>query len=211
MIVVGLTGSIAMGKSTAAAALRGMGIPVHDADGAVHRLLGEGGAAVGAIEQAFPGTVADGAVDRKALGRQVFHDAAALRRLENILHPMVRADSRRFLRRCAARRERLAVLDIPLLFETGRNRDCDVTIVVSAPAFLQKQRVMRRPGMTPERLSDILGRQMADLEKRRRADFVVTTGLSRRETLRQLRHIVKLLTTRPLRTAGYRYRKRRHA
>lgn len=211
MIVVGLTGSIAMGKSNAADALRRMHIPVHDADAAVHRLLAAGGAAVAAVGEAFPGVVKRGAVDRAALGKEVFHDPAALNRLEAILHPMVRADSLRFLRQCIGRRVRLAVLDIPLLFETGRDGDCDATALVSAPAFIQAQRVLRRPGMTPARLADIRARQMPDTEKRRRADFVVKTGLSRRETLRQLHHIVKLLKERGGRFRPRRTRKRRHA
>lgn len=193
MIVIGLTGSIAMGKTTAAGILRRMGLPVHDADAAVHRLLRKGGTAVAAVEQAFPGTVLDGAVDREALGRHVFRDLEGLQRLEAIVHPLVRADSDDFLRRCARRRVPMAVLDIPLLFETGRDRDCNTTILVSAPAFLQAQRVLRRPDMTERRLADIRARQMPDHEKRRRADFVVHTGLSRRETLRQFAGIVKLL------------------
>lgn len=196
MVVIGLTGSIAMGKTTAAGYLRRMGLPVHDADAAVHRLLRKGGAAVAAVERAFPGTVHDGAVDRQALGREVFGDPCALARLEAIIHPLVQAESRIFLRRRAARRVPMVVLDIPLLFETGRDRECDATILVSAPAFLQAQRVLRRPGMTEQRLADIRARQMPDAEKRRRADFVVRTGLSRRETLRQLADIVKLLRRR---------------
>jgi dephospho-CoA kinase len=193
MIVIGLTGSIAMGKTTAARALRRMGLPVHDADAAVHRLFRKGGAAVAAIEKAFPDTVREGAVDRAVLGRMVFQDLDALERLEAIVHPLVRSDADEFLRCCGRRRAPIAVLDIPLLFETGRDRDCDTTILVSAPAFLQAQRVLRRPAMTEQRLADIRARQMPDHEKRRRADFVVHTGLSRRETLRQLTRIVKLL------------------
>ncbi len=211
MIVIGLTGSIAMGKTTAAGILSRMGLPVHDADAAVHRLFGNGGAAVAAVGRAFPGTVRDGTVDRDALGRQVFRDPEALRRLEVIVHPMVRADSDEFLRRCARRRAPMAVLDIPLLFETGRERDCDATILVSAPAFLQAQRVLRRPGMTEQRLAEIRARQMPDREKRRRADFVVWTGLSRRETLRQLAGIVKLLRSEsPRRRRGAALAKRRN-
>jgi len=201
MIVIGLTGSIAMGKTTASGMLRRLGLPVHDADAAVHRLFRTDSRAICAIAQAFPGTVDDGVVDRAALGRQVFGDARALQRLEAIVHPLVRADADRFLRRCGQRRVPLAVLDIPLLFEAGRNRDCDVTILVSAPAFLQAQRVLRRPGMTERRLAEIRARQMPDREKRRRADFVVNTGLSQRETLRQLSRIVKLVRCRGRRRA----------
>jgi dephospho-CoA kinase len=211
MIVIGLTGSIAMGKTTAAGILRRMGLPVHDADAAVHRLFGNGGAAVAAIERAFPGAVRGGTVDRDALGRQVFRDPEALRRLEAIVHPMVLADSDEFLRCCALRRAPMAVLDIPLLFETGRDRDCDATILVSSPAFLQAQRVLRRPGMTERRLADIRARQMPDHRKRLRADFIVRTGLPRRETLRQLAGIVKLLRSgMPRRSRGAALAKRRN-
>jgi dephospho-CoA kinase len=208
MIVVGLTGSIGMGKSTAAALLRRLGVPVHDADAAVHRLLGRGGAAVKAVAAAFPGTARKAGIDRAALGRRVFGDAASLRRLEDILHPLVRADTDRFLRRMAARRVPLVVLDIPLLFESGGARRCDAVIVVSAPAFLQRARVLARPGMSEARLAAILAKQMPDGEKRRRADFVVPTGLGRRLTLRRLAEIVRVLSANPSRFSG---RRRRHA
>lgn len=190
MVVLGLTGSIGMGKSTAAAMLRRMGIPVHDADAAVHRLLAKGGAAVPAIAAAFPGVVGNGAVDRAALGAAVFKDPAALRRLEAIVHPLVRRAEREFLRRARRQGRRLVVLDIPLLFETGGERRCDAVAVVSAPAFLQAQRVLKRPGMTSERLSAVRASQMADAEKRRRADAVIPTGLGRRPTLRALTRLV---------------------
>src|ERR1700680_3720770 len=133
MVVLGLTGSIGMGKSTAAAMLRRLGVPVHDSDAAVHRLLGRNGAAVAPVAAAFPGTEGPEGIDRAALGRRVFGDAAALRRLEDILHPMVRAEAARFLRRMAARQAKLVVLDIPLLFETGGESRCDAIVVVSAP------------------------------------------------------------------------------
>jgi dephospho-CoA kinase len=192
MVVLGLTGSIGMGKSTAAAMLRRLGVPVHDADAAVHRLLGRNGKAVAKVDAAFPGTAGPAGIDRAALGRRVFGDAAALRRLEHILHPMVRADTARFLGRMRARREPLVVLDIPLLFETGGEQRCDAILVVSAPAFLQRARVLGRPGMSASRLAAILAKQMPDAEKRRRADFVVPTGLGRRETLRRLAEIVRV-------------------
>ncbi len=195
MIVVGLTGSIGMGKSTAARVLRRLGVPVYDADGAVHRLLARGGAAVDVVGRAFPGVLDGGTVDRQELGRRVFGDPAKLARLEQILHPLVRRDSVDFLRRCALQRRPVAVLDVPLLFETGRDRDCDSTVLVTAPVFIQTQRVMRRPGMTLKKLREIRSRQMPDREKRRRADFVVLTGLGRRESLRKLMHIVRLLRT----------------
>jgi dephospho-CoA kinase len=192
MRVLGLTGSIGMGKSTAAAVLRREGVPVHDADAAVHRLLGPGGAAVATVGAAFPGVVRDGAVDRQALGRQVFGDPQALARLEAILHPLVQRASRRFLARARRARRRLVVLDVPLLFETGGEARCDAVVVVSAPRPVQRARVLKRRGMTPERLAGIEARQMPDAEKRRRADAVVPTGLDRRTALRALRRVLKL-------------------
>jgi dephospho-CoA kinase len=193
MIVLGLTGSIGMGKSTAAALLRRLGVPVHDADAAVHRLLARGGLAVPLVAAAFPGVVENGAVDRQALGRIVFADPAALERLEAILHPLVRREERRFLARARAQRRRLAALDIPLLFETGAETRCDRVVVVSAPRRVQLGRVLKRAGMTRERLAGIEARQMADAQKCRRADFVVQTGLGRRLSLRAIRRIVRLL------------------
>ena len=194
MRVLGLTGSIGMGKSAAARALRRLGVPVHDADAAVHRLLGPGGGAVATVGRAFPGVVVDGAVDRAALGRQVFDNPAALARLEAILHPLVQRSEQRFLRGALARREPVAVLDIPLLFEIGGERRCDAVIVVSAPRFVQEGRVLRRKGMTAGRLLAVRARQMPDAEKRRRADFVVPTGLDKRATLRRLAAIVRVMT-----------------
>lgn len=193
MRILGLTGSIGMGKSTAAAMLRRMGIPVHDADAVVHRLLGRGGAAVAAVEAAFPGVVQKGVVDRAELGRRVFGNDAALRRLEAILHPMVRAAERAFLARQRSRHVRLVVLDIPLLFETGAERRCDAVAVVTAPAFLQAARVLARPGMTPARLAAVLAKQMPDADKCKRADFVVPTGRGKGPALRRLRAIVRLM------------------
>lgn len=191
MKILGLTGSIGMGKSTAARMLRRLGVPVHDADCAVHVLMAKGGKAVAEVEAAFPGVVKDGAIDRAELGKRVFGDAAALKRLEGILHPLVRQVERAFLKRFA--RSKLVVLDIPLLFETGGETRCDKVAVVSAPAFLQEQRVLKRPGMTRERLQAILAKQMPDGEKRRRADFVVPTGLGMRPALRHLKAIVTLM------------------
>lgn len=193
MVIVGLTGSIGMGKTTASGMLRRLGLPVHDADAAVHALMEAGGAAVAPIAHAFPQAVRAGAVDRPKLGRIVYEDPALLRRLELIIHPLVRAEEERFLRQSARRRCPLVILDIPLLFETGGDRRVDATIVVSAPAFLQAQRVLRRPGMDGERLARIRVQQMPDADKRRRADFVVRTGLSKSDTLRQLAHIVTVL------------------
>ena len=191
MITLALTGSLGMGKSTAAAMLRRLRVPVWDADAEVHRLLGPGGAAVEAVAQEFPGTCAGDRIDRKRLGARVFGDASALRRLEAILHPRVRAAERRFLLASRCRRAALVVLDIPLLFETKGEARVDGVIVVSAPAWLQRQRVLRRPGMSDERLSAVLAQQTPDAEKRRRADWVLPTGLGKALTLRRLRSVLR--------------------
>ena len=194
MFVLGLTGSIGMGKTTAAAMFRCYKVPVYDADAGVHQLLGRGGAAVPAVGNLFPGSVRDGGIDRKTLGKIVFDDPQSLGRLESILHPLVRKRQAAFLRVSAGHRRRLAVLDIPLLFETGVDSICDAVAVVSAPFYLQSLRVLSRSGMTEEKFSGILARQMPDLEKRRRADFVIPTGLGRRITLLSVREIIKVTT-----------------
>ena len=194
MIILGLTGSIGMGKSTAAATLRRLGIPLFDADRLVHRLLGPGGSAVELVEAVFPGVRRlEGGIDRALLGQRVFSDREALSRLERIIHPMVEAGEKRFLASARARREPIVVLDIPLLFESGSEHRCDYVLVVSAPTLVQRQRVLRRPGMTERRMGAILANQMPDREKRRRADFVVPTGMSRSLSLRRLRAIVRQL------------------
>ena len=194
MILIGLTGSIGMGKSTAAAALRRLGLPVHDADAAVHRLLAPGGGAVGPVLAAFP-DVADpaGGIDRQRLGLRVFGDPAALRRLEAILHPRVRVAKRRFLAAQARRRRPMVVLDVPLLYETGGERQCDAVLVVSAPALLQRQRVLARPGMTPDKFRAILAKQMPDAQKRRRTPYVIPTGNGRRFSLDRLRAALRAI------------------
>jgi len=199
MRVLGLTGGIAMGKSTAARQLRRLGLPLHDADAAVHRLYARGGPAVPAIAARFPAAVVEGRVDRQVLGRLVFGRPDELRALERILHPLVRQATRRFLRTQALRRRRLVVLDIPLLFETGGERLCDAVVVVSAPGFLQRQRALRRPGMTAEKLDAILARQTPDREKRRRADHVVPSGLGYGFALRHLQRAVRLARRAPRR------------
>lgn len=191
MVILGLTGSIGMGKSTAAAMLRRMGVPVCDSDAIVHRLLGRGGAAVRPIAAAFPGVVRDGAVDRQALGAAVFGNPAALKRLEAIVHPLVRRTQQRFLAGSARRGVPVVVLDVPLLFETGGERRVDGVIVVSAPLAVQRTRVLARPGMTREKLAGILARQTPDAEKRRRADWVVPTGRGRRPTRAALRRVLR--------------------
>ncbi len=196
MIVVGLTGSIGMGKSNAVRVLRFLGVPVYDADAEVHRIYAKGGAAVEPIARAFPGAVRAGAVDRTRLSEMLRADPGAVPRLERIVHPLVRRIQERFLRTMRLRRVPIAVLDIPLLFETGGEKRCDAVIVVSAPAFIQRQRVLRRPGMTSAKLDLLLGRQTPDALKRRRADFVVHTNRGYRDTLHELRRILALLRER---------------
>jgi dephospho-CoA kinase len=183
MVIVGLTGSIGMGKSTAAKMLREMGVPVYDADAAVHALQARNGPALPAIEAAFPGVVKAGVLDRQALGARVFGNKEALRRLEAIVHPMVQQRQRAFLRRAALAGEKLVVLDIPLLFEGQGHRMVDAIAVVSAPAEMQRERVLARPGMTEEKFAEILKKQTPDAEKRARADFVIDYA---REQVRQV-------------------------
>ena len=194
MIVLGLTGSIGMGKSTATTSFRRLGIPVFDADAAVHRLQARGGRAVAPIGAAFPGSVVDGKVNREALRRAVLSDPTALKRLERIVHPLVRDEEKRFLARARRAGRRLVVLDVPLLLETGGEKRVDRVVVVSAPAATQAVRVLRRPGMTAERLASIRARQMPDAEKRRRAHHVVATGLNRRFAQAAILRLVRRLT-----------------
>lgn len=188
MIVLGLTGSIGMGKSTVEGFFAENGVPVHDADAAVHRLYA--GHAAQLIEAAFPGTTQDGTVDRARLAARVIGDPAALRRLEGIVHPLVRRAEEQFLAQAEAAGAPVVVLNIPLLFETGGDTRCDAVVVVSAPAETQRARVMSRPGMTEEKFTGLLGKQMPDAEKRRRADFVVDTGQDFDSTRAQVRAIL---------------------
>ncbi|MFZ1679614.1 MAG: dephospho-CoA kinase [Rhizobiaceae bacterium] len=174
MIVVGLTGSIGMGKTTTARMFADAGIPVHDADAAVHRLYT--GRAAPLIEAAFPGTVSAGTVDRARLSAAVVGNEAAMKRLEAIVHPLVRKEEDAFLEAARAAGATMAILDIPLLFETGRDARMDAVIVVTADPQIQRQRVLERPGMTAEKFEAILSRQTPDAEKRRRADFIIDTG-----------------------------------
>lgn len=196
MRVLGLTGSIAMGKSTAALMLRRLGLPIHDADACVHRLFAKGGRAVGPISIAFPGVVENGAVDRNKLGSRVFGNPGELKKLESIVHPLVRDERDRFLGRNRRCRVPLVVLDVPLLYETKGQGICDEVMVVSAPAFLQRRRALARPDMTPEKLASILARQMPDYGKRKLADVVIATGLGFADTRRRLaRYIGRLRKT----------------
>jgi dephospho-CoA kinase len=174
MIVLGLTGSIGMGKSTTATLFAEAGVPVYDADAAVHRLYE--GEAVATIEAAFPGTTANGRVDRDKLSARVVHDSAAIRRLEEIVHPMLGASRQKFLRDAEQSGAPIAVIDVPLLFETGGEKRVDAVVVVTTSAELQRERILARPNMTEEKLAAILARQMPDAEKRKRAHFVVDTS-----------------------------------
>ncbi len=192
MFILGLTGSIGMGKTVAARDFAKLGIPVHESDAVVHGLIGPGGDAVKAVGDAFPGVVNADAVDRGLLGAQVFDDDLALKRLEAILHPRVRAAELRFLGQHARLQTPLVVLDVPLLFETGGERRCDAVAVVSAPYRVQRRRVLSRPGMTEAKFKSILKHQISDYEKRRAADFVIYSGLGRGFSLQRIRQIVTL-------------------
>jgi dephospho-CoA kinase len=206
MRVLGLTGSIGMGKTTAARLLKRMRVPVHDADAAVHTLFAPGGAAVPAIAKAFPGAVHEGAVDRLKLGATVFgpDGQLALGKLEAIVHPLVRLATRRWLAEQARRGRRTVVLDVPLLFESHLEEHHDSIMVVSAPAFLQRQRVLRRRGMSEGKLREILARQMPDRLKRRRADAVISSGLGQRMTFLGLRRALRQLKRRGAWKPGFR-------
>jgi dephospho-CoA kinase len=197
MFVLGLTGSVGMGKSTTARFFAEAGVPVHDADAVVHRLYE--GEAVGAIEAAFPGTTAGGRVERNKLAARVLEDSAALKRLEAIVHPLVHEAEKRLLAEAEARGERIAVLDIPLLFETGADRRMDAIVVVSAPPETQRARLLERPGMTIQKLEAILARQIPDAEKRRRADFVVDTSKGFESARAQVRAIIDAVARMPAR------------
>ena len=197
MIVLGLTGSVAMGKSTTARFFAEEGVPVHDADAVVHRLYE--GDAVPVVEAAFPGTTADGKIDRVKLGSRVMGDLAALRQLEAIVHPMVQDAERRFLAEAEAKGAPVVVLDIPLLFETGGDSRVDAVVVVTAPAEVQRARAMSRSGMTEQRLDAMLARQMPDSEKRLRADFLVDTSRGFDDARAQVRAILGKVATMPKR------------
>jgi dephospho-CoA kinase len=191
MFVLGLTGSIGMGKTTTAAMFRAEGIRVHDSDATVHELYR--GAAAPAVEAAFPGVARDGVIDRSALGARVFDDPAALQRLEAIVHPLVAAAREKFLAEAAKAGARRVVLDVPLLFEIGADRSVDAVVLVSAPESVQKARAASRPGMTPLRLEAILAKQMPDAEKRARAHFIIDTGSGFEAARRQVRGVLRAL------------------
>ncbi len=189
-MIVGLTGSIAMGKSTTADMFEKLGYPVFDADKQVHRLYRKGGQAAKQIGQIFPDVMTDGAVNRQLLAAKISKNKTVLPRIEKIVHPMVRALEKQFISDRQKANSKLIILDIPLLFETGRVKDVDIVIVVSATEKQQRQRALQRPGMTREKLDVILARQMPDKEKRRRADYVINTDKSLEDTFEQVKTLI---------------------
>ena len=193
MIVLGVTGSIAMGKSTVSTMLSCLNNPIHDADKTVHDLMGVNGAVYHEIAERFPNAVEVNGVNRKKLGQEVFGNPKKLTELENILHPLVREARDNFIRQQNRYKSKLVILDIPLLYETGGEKQCDKVLVVSAPYFIQRQRVLARQGMTRTKFHDILKRQLPDYEKRKRADFVVPTGLGKAYTYKTLKRLVRSL------------------
>ena len=197
MIVLGLTGSIAMGKTRTGQFFARLGVPVFDSDAAARRATAPGGAAVTAVLTVFPDAAAGGTIDRAALARRVFSDRNALRSLEVIVHPHVAAARNCWLRRHALARTPVVVMDVPLLFETGGDDDCDAVMVVSAPSFMQRQRALRRTDMDESRLNGILARQMSTSEQRRRADVVIPTGLGERVALLAIRRVLQRYGPRP--------------
>jgi dephospho-CoA kinase len=197
MFILGLTGSLGMGKSTTAGFFAEAGVPVHDADSVVHRLYQ--GDAAPPIEAAFPGTTAAGKVDRAKLAARVLDHPEALRRLEAIVHPLVREAEARFLAEARARGAKVVVLDIPLLLETSGDQRVDAIVVVSAPSETQRQRVLARPGMTPDKFDALLARQMSDADKRRHADFVVDTSRGFEAARAQVQEILRAVATMPKR------------
>ena len=197
MVILGLTGSIGMGKSTTAKLFAEAGVPVYDADAAVHMLY-EGEAAP-AIEAAFPGTTVDGKVDRNRLSARVVHDPAAMKRLEEIVHPMLGASRQKFLADAEQSGARVAVVDVPLLFETGGEKRVDAVVVVTTTPEIQRQRILSRPNMTDQKLDANLARQMPDAEKRQRANFVVDTSHGLDPVRARIRDILDEAAKMPLR------------
>jgi dephospho-CoA kinase len=191
MIIIGLTGGIGMGKSTLARQCARFGAKICNADDIVHRLLGKGGAAVDAVSALFPTARHADAIDRKILGSIVFNDKAALQQLEQLLHPLVIEAEDRFMHSEQRKGIKVVILDIPLLFETGSDRRCDMTILASAPFFIQRHRVMQRPGMTQEKFMRIVRAQMPDHEKRALADVVVETGLGKAFSFRKIQQVME--------------------
>jgi dephospho-CoA kinase len=193
MKIIGLTGSIGMGKSTTAAMFREAGIPVYDADAAVHAAYAVGGVAVGPVGEAFPGTVGEGRVDREALRQQVLGNPDAMAKLNSIVHPLIGRSRADAFAAATASGADMIILDVPLIYETGGDKNMDAVIVVSAPAEMQRERVLAREGMSPERLDAILAQQVPDAEKRKRADYVIDTGQGLEAARAQVAEVIKAL------------------
>ena len=195
MLIIGITGSIAMGKSTAASMLSKLNIPIHDADKTVHRLFRKSGGAYNSIAKVFPEAVDKNGVDRMKLGREVFGNPDRLALLESIVHPLVSRARKKFIQGHRRTKSKLVILDVPLLYETGGDKGCDKVMVVSAPAFLQKQRALSRPNMSLKKFGDILSHQIPNREKCKRADYVIQTGLGKAHTYCVLKRIIYKLRT----------------
>jgi dephospho-CoA kinase len=195
MYILGLTGSIGMGKTTAARAFKTLGIPVYDADTTIHKLMNENNAVVAEIKKIFPEAVKNNIIDRNILGSMVFGDMSILRELEKILHPRARVLQYKFMRCAAKNRQNMIVLDIPLLFETKGDQFCDAVIVVSAPSFVQRSRVLARANMTEKKFIEICNRQLSDKEKRIRANYIIPTGLGKSVSLTYIKKIIKDVKT----------------
>lgn len=206
MVIVGLTGSIGMGKSETAKIFRTLGIPVYDADAAVHAIYAPGGSAVAPIEAAFPGVTNVNGVDREALAKLVLNDAAALKKLESIVHPLVGLEQQKFLQQAAADKADIIVIDVPLLYETGGQKRVDCVVLVSAPYELQRERVLARSGMHEEKFQAILAKQVPDAEKRQQADYIIDSSQGIEPAMAQVRALIPLLKKVPARAWAARLR-----
>jgi dephospho-CoA kinase len=197
MVIIGLTGSIGMGKSETAKMFRSLGIPVYDADAAVHAIYAPGGSAVAPIEAAFPGVTGANGVDRELLAKQVLNDGAALKKLEAIVHPLVGLEQQKFLARVAAEGAEMIVIDVPLLYETGGQKRVDCVVLVSAPYELQRERVLARPGMSEDKFLSILAKQVPDAEKRAQADYIIDSSQGIEHAMAQVEALIPLLKKTP--------------
>ncbi|HEX4890378.1 MAG TPA: dephospho-CoA kinase [Alphaproteobacteria bacterium] len=199
MVIVGLTGSIGMGKSETAKMFRRLGIAVYDADAAVHGIYAPGGSAVAPIEEAFPGVTGPNGVDRDALAKRVLNDPAALKKLESIVHPLVGLEQQKFLAQAAAEKAEMIVIDVPLLYETGGQKRVDCVVLVSAPYELQRERVLARPGMSEEKFQSILAKQVPDAQKREQADYIIDSSKGLEAAMAQVEALIPLLRKVPAR------------
>lgn len=199
MVIVGLTGSIGMGKSETAKMFRRLGIAVYDADAAVHGIYAPGGSAVAPIEEAFPGVTGPNGVDRDALAKRVLNDPAALKKLESIVHPLVGLEQQKFLAQAAAEKAEIIVIDVPLLYETGGQKRVDCVVLVSAPYELQRERVLARPGMSEEKFQSILAKQVPDAQKREQADYIIDSSKGLEAAMAQVEALIPLLRKVPAR------------